>query len=177
MDTVIQQVLSGNVNAGKQRKHAQYTGEYNNGTRSLEQFLAALICRRAAAVSPGSRLLPGLSWWPASELQRGSAAPAAESPDKLPSTLSHRRNVPQDRTETVLWQIDDAYTHGSGSVRRSAANGVQQRRVAALTSKLIHDEITVEHFLEKYRIILLNDYDYSTFALCIILHPFVVDPY
>ncbi|KRX29350.1 hypothetical protein T05_6941 [Trichinella murrelli] len=32
------------------------------------------------------------------------------------------------KTETVVWQIDDGYTHGRGSVRRSAAYGVQQRR-------------------------------------------------
>ncbi|KRZ84548.1 hypothetical protein T08_2863 [Trichinella sp. T8] len=38
----------------------------------------------------------------------------------------------QGKTETVVWQIDDGYTHGRGSVRRSAAYGVQQRRVAAL---------------------------------------------
>ncbi|KRZ85367.1 hypothetical protein T08_3725 [Trichinella sp. T8] len=37
------------------------------------------------------------------------------------------------KTETVVRQIDDGYTHGRGSVRRSAAYGVQQRRVAALT--------------------------------------------
>ncbi|KRX21417.1 hypothetical protein T07_7409 [Trichinella nelsoni] len=43
-------------------------------------------CRRAAAISPGSRLPPGLSCWPASELRRGSAAPAAGSPDKLLTT-------------------------------------------------------------------------------------------
>ncbi|KRX30708.1 hypothetical protein T05_226 [Trichinella murrelli] len=55
----------------------------------------------------------------------------------------------QSLTETVLWQIDDGYTHGRGSVRRSAAYGVQQRRVAALTSKLVHNEITVEHFLSE----------------------------
>ncbi|KRZ52395.1 Ragulator complex protein LAMTOR3 [Trichinella nativa] len=39
----------------------------------------------------------------------------------------------QGKTETVVRQIDDGYTHGRGSVRRSAAYGVQQRRVAALT--------------------------------------------
>ncbi|KRX49962.1 hypothetical protein T05_13909 [Trichinella murrelli] len=53
----------------------------------------------------------------------------------------------QGKTETVMRQIDDGYTHGKGSVRRSAAYGVQQRRVAALTAKLVHNEITVEHFL------------------------------
>ncbi|KRX51971.1 hypothetical protein T09_1239 [Trichinella sp. T9] len=53
----------------------------------------------------------------------------------------------QGKTETVVRQIDDGYTHGRGSVRRSAAYGVQQRRVAALTAKLVHNEITVEHFL------------------------------
>ncbi|KRZ47804.1 hypothetical protein T02_5036, partial [Trichinella nativa] len=53
----------------------------------------------------------------------------------------------QGKTETVVRQIDDGYTHGRGSVRRSAAYGVQQRRVAALTGKLVHNEITVEHFL------------------------------
>ncbi|KRX34514.1 hypothetical protein T05_61 [Trichinella murrelli] len=51
------------------------------------------------------------------------------------------------KTETVVRQIDDGYTHGRGSVRRSAAYGVQQRRVAALTSKLVHNEISVEHLL------------------------------
>ncbi|KRX30581.1 hypothetical protein T05_4421 [Trichinella murrelli] len=53
----------------------------------------------------------------------------------------------QGKTETVVRQIDDGYTHGRASVRRSAAYGVQQRRVAALTGKLIHNEITVESFL------------------------------
>ncbi|XP_003382175.1 hypothetical protein Tsp_09022 [Trichinella spiralis] len=52
----------------------------------------------------------------------------------------------QGKTETVVRQIDDGYAHGRGSVRRSAAYGVQQRRVAALTGKLVHNEITVEHF-------------------------------
>ncbi|KRX63892.1 PiggyBac transposable element-derived protein 3, partial [Trichinella sp. T9] len=55
----------------------------------------------------------------------------------------------QGKTETVVRQIDDGYTHGRGSVRRSAAYGVQQRRVAALTGKLVHNEITVEHFLSE----------------------------
>ncbi|KRX33011.1 hypothetical protein T05_9331 [Trichinella murrelli] len=53
----------------------------------------------------------------------------------------------QGKTKTVVRQIDDGYTHGRGSVRRSAAYGVQQRRVAALTGKFVHNEITVEHFL------------------------------
>ncbi|KRX35235.1 hypothetical protein T05_7684 [Trichinella murrelli] len=53
----------------------------------------------------------------------------------------------QGKTETVVRQINDGYTHGRGSVRRSAAYGVQQRRVAALTGKLVHNEISVEHFL------------------------------
>ncbi|KRY33001.1 hypothetical protein T01_11445, partial [Trichinella spiralis] len=54
MDTLIQQVLSGNVAVGdlrrvnrvyaqKQRRVAQYTSEYTNGRRTLEQFLAALM--------------------------------------------------------------------------------------------------------------------------------------
>ncbi|KRY43800.1 hypothetical protein T03_17037 [Trichinella britovi] len=54
MDTLIQQVLSGNVAVGdlrrfnkvyaqKQRQVAQYTGEYTNGRRTLEQFLEALM--------------------------------------------------------------------------------------------------------------------------------------
>ncbi|KRX31060.1 hypothetical protein T05_14469, partial [Trichinella murrelli] len=54
MDTLIQQVLSGNATVGdlrrvnrvyaqKQRRVAQYTGEYTNGRRTLEQFLAALM--------------------------------------------------------------------------------------------------------------------------------------
>ncbi|KRX52494.1 hypothetical protein T06_2216, partial [Trichinella sp. T6] len=45
MDTLIQQVLSGNATVGdlrRQRRVAQYTGEYTNGRRTLEQFLAAL---------------------------------------------------------------------------------------------------------------------------------------
>ncbi|KRY07728.1 hypothetical protein T12_14323 [Trichinella patagoniensis] len=54
MDTLIQQVLSGNVTVGdlrrvnkvyaqKQRQVAQYTGEYTNGRYTLEQFLEALM--------------------------------------------------------------------------------------------------------------------------------------
>ncbi|KRZ84116.1 hypothetical protein T08_9503 [Trichinella sp. T8] len=54
MDTLSQHVLSGNVTVGdlrrfnkvyaqKQRQVAQYTGEYTNGRRTLEQFLEALI--------------------------------------------------------------------------------------------------------------------------------------
>ncbi|KRX21386.1 hypothetical protein T07_7555 [Trichinella nelsoni] len=46
--------------------------------------------RRGAAASPGSRPPPGLSWWPAFELRRGSAVPAAGSPGRLLSTLPHR---------------------------------------------------------------------------------------
>ncbi|KRX32028.1 hypothetical protein T06_15153 [Trichinella sp. T6] len=48
------------------------------------------------------------------------------------------------KTETVVRQIDDGCTHGRGSVRRS---GVQQRRVAALTGRLVRNEIGVEYFL------------------------------
>ncbi|KRY26217.1 hypothetical protein T01_14663, partial [Trichinella spiralis] len=54
MDTLIQQVLSGNATVGdlrrvnkvyaqKQRQVARYTGEYTNGRRTLEQFLEALM--------------------------------------------------------------------------------------------------------------------------------------
>ncbi|KRX38348.1 hypothetical protein T05_10514 [Trichinella murrelli] len=55
MDTLIQQVLSGNVTVGdlrrlnrvyyaqKQRQVAQYTGEYTNVRRTLKQFLEALM--------------------------------------------------------------------------------------------------------------------------------------
>ncbi|KRX23479.1 hypothetical protein T07_4504 [Trichinella nelsoni] len=54
MDTLIQQVLSGNATVGdlrranrvyaqKQRRVAQYTAECTNGRRTLEQFLEALI--------------------------------------------------------------------------------------------------------------------------------------
>ncbi|KRX69464.1 hypothetical protein T06_189 [Trichinella sp. T6] len=53
----------------------------------------------------------------------------------------------QGKTETVVRQIDNGYTHGRDSVRRSAAYGVQQRRVAALTCRLVRNEISVEHFL------------------------------
>ncbi|KRX47680.1 hypothetical protein T05_1960, partial [Trichinella murrelli] len=56
MDTLIQQALPGNVTVGdlrrvnkvyaqKQRQVAQYTGEYTNGRRTLEQFLEALIVK------------------------------------------------------------------------------------------------------------------------------------
>ncbi|KRY45231.1 hypothetical protein T03_8571, partial [Trichinella britovi] len=55
----------------------------------------------------------------------------------------------QGKTKTAVRQIDDGYTHGRGSVRRSAAYGVQQQRLAALTFKLVHNEITVEHFLSE----------------------------
>ncbi|KRZ56922.1 hypothetical protein T02_1959 [Trichinella nativa] len=54
LDTLIQQVLSGNVTVGdlrrlnrvyaqKQRQVAQYTGEYTNVRRTLKQFLEALM--------------------------------------------------------------------------------------------------------------------------------------
>ncbi|KRX36271.1 hypothetical protein T05_11328 [Trichinella murrelli] len=54
MDTLIQQALPGNMTVGdlrrvskvyaeKQRQVAQYTGEYTNGRRTLEQFLEALM--------------------------------------------------------------------------------------------------------------------------------------
>ncbi|KRY37921.1 hypothetical protein T01_10286 [Trichinella spiralis] len=54
MDTLIQQVLSGNATVGdlrrvnkvyaeKQQRVAQYTCEYTNGSRTLEQFLEALM--------------------------------------------------------------------------------------------------------------------------------------
>ncbi|KRX56748.1 hypothetical protein T09_5172 [Trichinella sp. T9] len=54
MHTVCQQALSGNLTVGnlrlfnkvyvqKLRQVAQYTGEYTNGRRTLEQFLEALI--------------------------------------------------------------------------------------------------------------------------------------
>ncbi|KRX18117.1 hypothetical protein T07_13777 [Trichinella nelsoni] len=54
MDTLIRQVLSGNATVGdlrrvnkvyaeKQQRVAQYTGEYTNGSRTLEQFLEALM--------------------------------------------------------------------------------------------------------------------------------------
>ncbi|KRZ49632.1 hypothetical protein T02_5000 [Trichinella nativa] len=53
-DTLIQQMLSGNATVGdlrrvnkvyaeKQQRVAQYTGEYTNGSRTLEQFLEALM--------------------------------------------------------------------------------------------------------------------------------------
>ncbi|KRY40948.1 PiggyBac transposable element-derived protein 2 [Trichinella spiralis] len=53
----------------------------------------------------------------------------------------------QGKTVLVMRQIDDGCTHGRGSVRRSAAYGVQQRRVAALTSRLVHNEISVQQIL------------------------------
>ncbi|KRY10906.1 hypothetical protein T12_6287 [Trichinella patagoniensis] len=54
MDTLIQQVLSGNATVGdlrrvnmdyaeEQRRVALYLREYNNGRRTLEQFLEALM--------------------------------------------------------------------------------------------------------------------------------------
>ncbi|KRY41684.1 hypothetical protein T01_15971, partial [Trichinella spiralis] len=54
VDTMIQQVLSGNATVGdlrrvnkvyaeKQQRVAQYTGEYTNGSRILDQFLEALM--------------------------------------------------------------------------------------------------------------------------------------
>ncbi|KRZ82836.1 hypothetical protein T08_4011 [Trichinella sp. T8] len=67
MDTLIQQVLSGNVTVGdlrrvnrvyaqKQRQVAQYTGEYTNGRRTLEQFLEALINGACCCVNRKARL-------------------------------------------------------------------------------------------------------------------------
>ncbi|KRZ18114.1 hypothetical protein T11_9551 [Trichinella zimbabwensis] len=54
--------------------------------------------------------------------------------------------IEQGKTETAVRQMDDGYTQGSGSVRRSAAYEVQQRRVAALTGRLHRSEISIEHF-------------------------------
>ncbi|KRZ18540.1 hypothetical protein T4B_11201, partial [Trichinella pseudospiralis] len=42
----------------------------------------------------------------------------------------------QAKTVTVVRQMDDGYTRGRGSVRRSAAYGDQQRRVTALIVSL-----------------------------------------
>ncbi|KRX69533.1 Small ubiquitin-related modifier [Trichinella sp. T6] len=61
MDTVIQQALPGNMTVGglrrlykvytqKQRQVAQYTGEYTNGRRTLEQFLEAVIFLRVKSI-------------------------------------------------------------------------------------------------------------------------------
>ncbi|KRZ12229.1 hypothetical protein T11_7353 [Trichinella zimbabwensis] len=44
--------------------------------------------------------------------------------------------------------MDNGYTRGRGSVRRSAAYGVQQRWVAAVTGRLHRNEIGIEHFLK-----------------------------
>ncbi|KRX16258.1 hypothetical protein T07_7034 [Trichinella nelsoni] len=46
--------------------------------------------RRGAVASPGSRPPPGVPWWPAFELRRGSAVPASGSPGRPLSTLPHR---------------------------------------------------------------------------------------
>ncbi|KRZ66928.1 hypothetical protein T10_9487 [Trichinella papuae] len=54
----------------------------------------------------------------------------------------------QGKTETVVRQIDDGYARGSGSVKRSAAYGFQQRWVAAVTGRLHRNEIGIEHFLK-----------------------------
>ncbi|KRZ04540.1 hypothetical protein T11_5919 [Trichinella zimbabwensis] len=61
MDTMIQQVLSENATLGdlrrvnivyakKQQRVAQYTGEYTNGRRTLEQFLEALMYIKPEAI-------------------------------------------------------------------------------------------------------------------------------
>ncbi|KRY54764.1 Protein Asterix [Trichinella britovi] len=52
MDTLIQQVLSGNVTVGDLRRVAQYTGEYTNGRRTLEQFLEALMYKPVDPSAP-----------------------------------------------------------------------------------------------------------------------------
>ncbi|KRY37956.1 hypothetical protein T01_4659 [Trichinella spiralis] len=74
MDTLIQQVLSGNATVGdlrrvskvyaeKQRQVAQYTGEYTNGRRTLEQFLEALIPLRSIPLLPGGTYIgKSVSW-------------------------------------------------------------------------------------------------------------------
>ncbi|KRY45458.1 hypothetical protein T03_11346 [Trichinella britovi] len=69
MDTLIQQVLSKNVTTGdlrrvnrvyaqKHRKDAQYTGEYNNGTLSMEQFLAALMYITTEPINAAFQVTP-----------------------------------------------------------------------------------------------------------------------
>ncbi|KRY69942.1 hypothetical protein T4A_13358 [Trichinella pseudospiralis] len=51
----------------------------------------------------------------------------------------------QGKTETE--QMDEGYTRGRGSVRRSAAYRAQQRRVVALTGRLRRSKTSIEHFL------------------------------
>ncbi|KRX80019.1 hypothetical protein T06_10816 [Trichinella sp. T6] len=88
MDTLIQQVLSGNATVGdlrrvnrvyaqKQQRVAQYTGEYTNGRRTLEQFLAALMY---LTPEPISCLLPSGGFNCNEPLSRaGSFAPSVGS--------------------------------------------------------------------------------------------------
>ncbi|KRZ15215.1 hypothetical protein T11_9568 [Trichinella zimbabwensis] len=62
--------------------------------------------------------------------------------------LKFRFGMFMGKTETVVRQMDNGYTRGRGSVRRSAAYGVQQRWVAAVTGRLHRNEIGIEHFLK-----------------------------
>ncbi|KRX37961.1 hypothetical protein T05_15099, partial [Trichinella murrelli] len=75
----------------------------------------------------------------------------------------------QGKTETVVRQMDDGYTWGRGSVRRSAAYGIRQRLVAAPMRRLPRNEKRIEHFLNVILIIFLHLYDYNTSALFIIV--------
>ncbi|KRY32856.1 hypothetical protein T01_10792, partial [Trichinella spiralis] len=74
-----------------------------------------------------------------SDLERSWCVCADQQPSgrlAQPHEQKSTRAPPEGKTETVVRQIDDGYAHGRGSVRRSAAYGVQQRRVAALTAFL-----------------------------------------
>ncbi|KRY55603.1 hypothetical protein T03_8707 [Trichinella britovi] len=116
MDTLIQQVLSGNVTvddlrrvnkvyAQKQRQVAQYTGEYTNGRRTLEQFLEALIrCDLARG------------WWP-NVAGRTRTIPAYRRPDRYLGVWR-----PRPGSKRPLWRLRmTVCTPDNGCLRHCAS--------------------------------------------------------
>ncbi|KRZ02275.1 Jerky -like protein-like, partial [Trichinella zimbabwensis] len=94
-------------------------------------------------------------WLPATKIPLWNVHGVAVRTNNHLEGWHSRMNKRARETETVVRQMDDGCTRGRGSVRRSAAYGVQQRRVAAHTVP--------------YLIILLHLYNYSTSALFIIV--------
>ncbi|KRY10971.1 hypothetical protein T12_10519 [Trichinella patagoniensis] len=75
-----------------------------------------------------------VNWKPCSNISsKSSFQPQKFRFGTLMVCLCGPTTIWKGKTVTVVWQIDDGYTHGRGSVRRSAAYGVQQRRVAVIT--------------------------------------------
>ncbi|KRY28631.1 hypothetical protein T01_15589, partial [Trichinella spiralis] len=141
MDTLIQQVLSGNATVGdfrrvnrvyaqKQRRVAQYTGEYTNGRRTLEQFLAALMTNIH------------LEGWH-NRLNR-KAAKAHNGLYELLQILIAEQGV----MDTLIQQVLSGNATVGDLRRVSKVYAEKQRQVAQYTGEYTNGRRTLEQFLE-----------------------------